>query len=312
MSSGTQLKRTVITGGAGFVGSHLVEELSKRGHQVVILDDLSTGKLENIAPLLEKGNVEFIQDSITDLPLLQRLFRGADYVFHLAAIASVSRSVEVPQECHEVNATGTLKVLIAARDNKVKKVVNASSCAVYGDAPELPKREAMLPAPTSPYAATKSAAEQYCQVFHQIYHLPAVSLRYFNIFGPRQDPESDYAAVIPRFIKMAAQGKAPIIYGDGEQSRDFIFVKDVVAANILFAGNSASGVFNIGSGESTTINRLAQIISQLAGSKTPPIYKPPRAGDIRHSLADIAKARAFGYNPKYNLEAGLKETVIGE
>jgi UDP-glucose 4-epimerase len=303
------LRKTVITGGAGFVGSHLAEELSKCDYHVIILDDLSTGKLENIAPWLEKGKVEFIQDSITDLPLLQRLFRDIDFVFHLAAIASVSRSVEAPQECHEVNATGTMKVLIAARDNKVKKVVNASSCAVYGDAPELPKREDMLPAPTSPYATTKLAAEQYCHVFQQIYSLPTVSLRYFNIFGPRQDPESDYAAVIPRFIKMAAQGTAPVIYGDGEQSRDFIFVKDVVAANLLFAGSNASGIFNIGSGGSTTINRLAQIIGQLAGSKVPPVYKPPRAGDIKHSLADIAKARAFGYNPKYNLEAGLRETV---
>src|SRR4030043_949025 len=190
------MKKAIVTGGAGFIDSHLSEALSERGYHLIILDNLSTGKQENIAAILDKTNLEFIQGSITDLPLLQKLFKNVDYIFHLAAIASVPRSIEAPQECHEVNVTGTFNVLLAARDNKVKKVVNASSCAIYGDAPGLPKKEDMPINPLSPYAVAKLAAENYCQIFQRVYHLPTVSLRYFNIFGPRQNPDSEYSAAI--------------------------------------------------------------------------------------------------------------------
>jgi UDP-glucose 4-epimerase len=276
---------------------------------LIIIDDLSTGKRENVAPLLGKKNVELIEGSITDLPLLKKLFKNIDYVFHLAAIASVPRSIENPRECHDVNVTGTLNVLIAARDNKVKKVVNASSCAIYGDAPGLPKKEDMPINPLSPYAVAKLAAENYCQIFTRVYHLPTVSLRYFNIFGPGQNPDSEYSAVIPRFIKIAAQGKPLNIDGDGEQTRDFIYIKNAVNALILAAESNASGIYNIGSGKSTTINELVRIINRLTGNKASPTYGPPRVGDIKHSLGDISKAATFGFTPKYSLEEGLKETI---
>jgi len=303
------MRKVVITGGAGFIGSHLAEALAGGGYHVTVLDDLSTGNSENIAELSSQDNVDFIEGSVTDLPLLQSLFQGVDYAFHLAAISSVSRSIDAPAATHEVNITGTLNVLLAARDNRVKKVIHASSCSVYGDTPALPKREDMLPNPQSPYSVTKLAAEHYGQVFSQVYGLPTICLRYFNIYGPRQDPDSEYAAVIPNFIKKVSQGEAPIIFGDGDQTRDFTFVKDVVAASILSAESSASGIFNIGSGESTTINELAHLTIKLVGSNLTPTYQPPRPGDIRHSLADISRARKFGYNPKYNLEEGLKETI---
>jgi len=303
------MKKAVVTGGAGFIGSHLSEELCNRDYHLIILDNLSTGKRENIASLLDKKNVEFIQGSITDLPLLQKLFQKVDYVFHLAAIASVPRSINNPQESHEVNVTGTLNVLIAARDNKIKRVVNASSCAIYGDAPGLPKKEDMPINPLSPYAVAKLAAENYCQIFQKVYRLPSVSLRFFNIFGPRQNPDSEYAAAIPRFIRFFAEGKTINIYGDGKQTRDFLYVKDAVAAFILAAESKTSGIFNIGSGKSTTVNDLVRLIGGLTANKTSPIYGPPRAGDIKHSLADISKAATFGFKPEYSLEEGLKETI---
>ena len=303
------MKKAVVTGGAGFIGSHLAEELSQRDYHLTILDNLSTGKRENIAPLLDKKKAEFIQGSITDLPLLQKIFKNIDFVFHLAAIASVPRSIEAPQESHEVNVTGTLNVLIAARDNKVKKVVNASSCAIYGDAPGLPKKEEMPINPISPYAVTKLAAENYCQICQKVYDLPSVSLRFFNIFGPRQNPDSEYSAAIPKFIKIKSQGKKIHIYGDGKATRDYIYVKDAVNALILAAESDASGIYNIGGGKSTTVNTLVDLISKLSGNNTPPIYGPPRPGDIVHSLADISKARTFGFKPRYNLEQGLKETI---
>lgn len=301
-------KRVVITGGAGFIGSNLAEELSK-DNEVVILDDLSTGRRENIKNLIKKDNVRFIQGSITDLSLLQKTFKGIDFVFHQAAVANVSRSVSDPIATNEVNANGTLDILIAARDNYVKKVVYASSCAVYGESPVLPKREDMLPEPLSPYAVTKLAGEYYCQVFRQVYGLQAVCLRYFNVYGPRQDPHSDYAAVIPRFITQALQGQPLIIFGDGEQTRDFVFVKDVVQANVMAAEGKAEGVYNIGTGEAITINKLAGTITAITGKDLKTLYKPPRSGDIRHSLADISKARGIDYQAKYSLEDGLRETI---
>jgi len=303
------MKKAVVTGGAGFIGSHLAEALSEHDYHLTILDNLSTGKKENIAPLLTKKIIEFVQGSITDLPLLQKLFVNADFIFHLAAIASVPRSIDEPRLCHETNVTGTLNVLIAARDNKVKKVVNASSCAIYGDAPGLPKKEDMPINPLSPYAVTKLAAENYCQIFQNVYSLPSVSLRFFNIFGPRQNPNSEYAAAIPKFIKIKSQGKKIHIYGDGKATRDYIYVKDAVNAFILAAESDASGINNIGSGKSTTVNELVELISKLTGNNTPPVYSPPRPGDILHSLADISKARTFGFNPMYNLERGLKDTI---
>ena len=303
------MKRVVVTGGAGFIGSHLAEELVRRGYYVIILDDVSTGKIENIELLLKQGTVEFIQGSITDFPLLRKLFQGIDYVFHQAAIPSVARSIENPQVTHEVNVTGTLKVLLAARDNRVRKVIYASSSSVYGDTPTLPKSEDMVPNPQSPYAVTKLAGEFYCRVFQEVYGLPAVCLRYFNVYGPRQDPHSQYAAVIPSFIKRVSEKSPPIIFGDGEQTRDFTFVKDAVEANLLAAESNTTGIFNIGGGESISINQLARLTVKLIGNNIEPIYAEPRPGDIRHSLADISRAKGFGYNPKYSLEEGLRETI---
>jgi len=303
------MEKVILTGGAGFVGSHLAEELVSKGYYVIILDDLSTGKIENIRNLLKNGNVEFIQGTVTDLPLLQTLFQGVDYVFHEAAIPSVPRSIENPYTSHEVNITGTLNVLLAAKAQAVKKVIYASSSSVYGDTPTLPKREDMILSPMSPYAVTKLAGEYYCQVFHHVYGLPTACLRYFNIYGSRQDQNSQYAAVIPRFIKRSLECNPPIIFGDGEQTRDFTFVKDAVEANVLMAQSDACGVFNISRGESITINRLAELIIELVGNKIKPIHQEPRPGDIRHSLADVSKAKAFGYEPKYSFEEGLRETL---
>ncbi|MGD0780639.1 MAG: SDR family oxidoreductase [Dehalococcoidales bacterium] len=303
------MKKAVVTGGAGFIGSHLSEELAQRDYSLTIIDDLSTGKRENLSAILNKPNVKFIEGSITDLPRLQKLFKDVDYVYHLAAMVSIPRSIEIPQQFHEVNVTGTLNVLIAARDNKVKKVVNASSCAIYGDAPGLPKKEDMPVNPLSPYAVTKLAAEEYCQIFQKVYGLPSVSLRFFNIYGPRQNPDSEYAAAIPKFIRIKSQGKTINIYGDGKATRDYIYVKDAVSAFILAAESDAAGIYNIGSGKSTTVNELAKLISKLTGNNSPPVYVPPRPGDILHSLADASKARTFGYRPKYTLEAGIKETI---
>jgi len=302
-------KRVALTGGAGFIGSHLAEELARRDYYVIILDDLSTGRMENIEELVKKGKIEFIRGSITELPLLEKLFQSIDYVFHQAAIPSVPRSIDNPLASHEVNITGTLNVLLAARDNGVRKVLYASSAAVYGDTPTLPKREDMPPNPKSPYAVTKLAGEYYCRVFQRVYGLATVCLRYFNVYGQRQDPKSQYAAVIPRFIKRVSEGNPPIIFGDGEQTRDFTFVRDVVEANILAAESDATGVFNIGRGETFTINELARLITDITGNNVKPIHGEPRPGDVRHSLADISKAKTFGYKPRYNLEEGLRETI---
>lgn len=303
------MKKAVVTGGAGFIGSHLTEELARRGYYVIILDDFSTGKIENIELLLKKEAVEFIKGSITDLPQLRELFRGVDYVFHQAALPSVPRSIENPQASHEVNVSGTLNVLLAARENSIKKVLYTSSSSVYGDIPTLPKKEDMVPHPLSPYAVTKLAGEYYCQVFHQVYGLPTVCLRYFNVYGPRQDPNSQYAAVIPSFIKRALEGNPPIIFGDGEQTRDFTFVKDAVEASILAVESDARGLFNIAQGERITINELARLVISIVGKNMEPVHQEPRPGDIRHSLADISRARAFGYEPRCSLKEGLRETI---
>jgi len=297
--------KVVVTGGAGFIGSNIAEELAKK-YEVVIVDDLSSGKLENIRGL----NLEFVRGCVTDIDLLKKVFRDAEYVFHQAAIASVQKSLEDPLKVEEVNVRGTLCVLIAARDADVEKVVFASSAAVYGDSPELPKRENMTPQPKSPYAVSKLAGEYYCEVFNEVYGLKTVSLRYFNVYGPRQDLTSEYAAVIPRFLIRSLAGKPLVIYGDGNQTRDFVFVKDVVNANILAMEKNVCGVFNVASGKAVSINELAEVVMKVVGKNVEVVYERERKGDVRHSLGDISKARTFlGYVPEYSLEEGLRITL---
>lgn len=301
--------RYIVTGGAGFVGSNLAERLA-RDHEVVILDDLSSGRRENIEHLISHPRVTFIEGSVTDLPLLTDACAGADGIFHQAAVASVPRSVEKPLETNEVNVVGTLNVLWAAKECNVSAVVAASTSAIYGDDPTFPKREAMTATPLSPYAVSKLAGEYYGKVFSELYGIRAVFLRYFNVFGPRQDPNSEYAAVIPKFIARLLDGKPPIIYGDGEQTRDFVFVADVVRANILAMEGGASGVFNIAGGRRISLNELAANLSEITGIHHRPIYEPPRPGDVRDSLADISRAEdAFGFSPSCTVDEGLRETV---
>lgn len=296
--------KILITGGCGFIGSNLAEELSTK-HEVVIIDDLSTGREMNIEYL----GVELVRGSITDPDLLKKNFRDVDYVFHQAALPSVQRSIEDPMRTNEVNVRGTLNVLIAARDAGVKKVIYASSSSVYGDTPELPKKEDMKPDPKSPYAVTKLTGEYYCGIFNEIYGLETVSLRYFNVYGPRQDPSSDYAAVIPNFVNRVLDGKPPIVHGDGEQTRDFTFVRDVVQANILAMETDAAGVFNVATGKRISVNDLADMIMEITGKHEDCVHEEPRAGDVRHSLGDISLAAGFGYAPQYGMEEGLRETV---
>ena len=299
------MMKIVITGGAGFIGSNLAEELAKK-HEVVIIDDLSTGRVENVEDL----DLELVRGSITDPDMLKQNFRGVDYVFHQAALPSVQRSIEYPVLANEVNICGTLNVLVAARDAEVKKVIYASSSSVYGDTPELPKREDMKPDPKSPYAVAKLAGEYYCRVFNEIYGLKTVALRYFNVYGPRQDPSSDYAAVIPKFANRIMAGKAPIIYGDGEQTRDFTFVRDVVQANVLAMESDAIGVFNVATGTRISVNDLAGMVMGIIGNRVDCVHEEPRAGDVRDSLGDISRAHAgFGYAPRYGMEDGLKEAI---
>jgi len=297
--------KILVTGGAGFIGSNLAEELSKK-HEVVIIDDLSTGSAENVEDL----DLELVRGSITDPDLLEEYFRGVDYVFHQAALPSVQRSIEDPVLANEVNICGTLNVLVAARDADVKKVIYASSSSVYGDTPELPKREDMKPDPKSPYAVAKLAGEYYCRVFNEIYGMKTVALRYFNVYGPRQDPSSDYAAVIPKFVNRVMAGKAPIIYGDGEQTRDFTFVRDVVQANVLAMESDATGVFNVAAGQRISVNDLAGMVMEIIGNRVNCVYEELRAGDVRDSLGDISRAYAgFGYAPRYGMEDGLRATI---
>jgi nucleoside-diphosphate-sugar epimerase len=301
----------LVTGGAGFIGSHIVETLSQQEHEIVILDNLLSGNIENIQPFLRNKNVEFVQGSITDLSLLQKTFDGVDGIFHEAAIASVHQSVLNPLNTHAVNSTGTLNILKAAEECNVKKVVLASSAAIYGDHPLLPKREDMIPFPLSPYAVSKLTGEYYCSVFSQLYGLQTVSLRYFNVFGPRQDPSSEYSGVISKFISQVKQNKPITIFGNGEQTRDFVFVSDVVSANILAMESEVQGVFNVGCGMQTSLNELADLVKNIVGNVVPIIYEPPRDGDIKKSFSDISRAREMlGYTPKYTIREGLEQTVF--
>ncbi len=301
--------RYIVTGGAGFIGSNLAEHLA-RDHEVVIIDDLSSGRRENLRSLADNPGVTFIKGSVTDFDLLLEAFQGADGIFHQAAIASVPRSVEMPREANATNAGGTVNVLWAARECNVPAVVAASTSAIYGDDPTFPKREMMAPTPLSPYAVSKLAGEYYGKVFSDLYGIRMVFLRYFNVFGPRQDPGSEYAAVIPKFITRLLDDKPPIIYGDGEQTRDFIFVGDVVRANILAMESNASGIFNVAGGRRISLNELASILSEITGIHRRPLYEPPRPGDVRDSLADITMASdAFGFSPACALDEGLSKTV---
>ena len=298
-------KKVIVTGGLGFIGSHLVEALVEK-NDVTVIDNQSTGKLENIEHL--DACPEVVEGDVAALNLAE-IFDGGDYVFHEAALPSVQRSIDEPLMSNHSNATGTLKVLIAAKESGIQKVVYASSSSVYGDTVELPKREDMCLAPKSPYAVTKAAGEFYCTVFQEVYGLRTVSLRYFNVFGPRQDHRSGYAAVIPKFIAALLNNSPPTVYGDGEQSRDFTFVRHVVEANVRACESTATGIFNIACGRSFTLNELIALLAKITGSDVVPRYAAPRPGDIRHSLAAIAKARVFGYAPRSNFEDELQETV---
>ena len=307
----------LVTGGAGFIGSHIVEALINRKKErktsptgVRVLDNCATGKMMNLSGCLDY--IEFIHGDIRELSVVREAVKNIDYVLHQAALPSVPRSIKDPIATHEVNATGTLNVLVAARDANVKRVIYASSSSVYGDTPILPKREDMPANPISPYAIAKYAGEQYCKAFFQLYGLETIALRYFNVFGPRQDPNSQYAAVIPKFIGAYLNGESPTIHGDGEQSRDFTYVENVVQANLLAcrAKDAAGQVFNIACGRRTTINDLAKEIKSLLESPVEFIYGPPREGEVRHSLADIQKAREFlGYESKVFLEEGLQKMI---
>jgi len=300
----------LVTGGAGFIGSHMVRTLLGRGERVRILDNFATGKREHLEPL--QGSVEVIEGDVRYLNNVQEAVAGVDYVLHLAALPSVARSVRTPIESNDVNVVGTLNLLVAARDAGVKRVVYSASSSAYGNTAVLPKEETMPSDPLSPYAVNKLTGELYCRVFSRVYGLETVSLRYFNVFGPRQDPTSQYSAVIPRFIQAVMAGRPPVIYGDGEQSRDFAYVQNAVEASLLActAPGVAGETINVGCGQRVTLNQLVSMIGRLAGREIAPIYEPPRAGDVRHSLAGIEKAaRLLRYTPSVALEEGLRRTI---
>ena len=304
------MAKYLVTGGAGFIGSHISEELVKRDHEVRILDNFLTGKKENIVSLLDK--IEFIEGDIKDFETCQHALEGVDFVLHQAALPSVPRSIKDPLTTNENNIRGTLNVLLASREAKVKKVVFASSSSVYGDDTHLPKIEGRQGNPLSPYALSKLVGEHYCRIFSQIYGLSTVFLRYFNIFGPRQDPFSQYAAVIPNFITKMLKGEKPIIFGDGEQSRDFTFVSNVVEANILASkAQDVSGeAFNIACGERTTVNSLVNTINEVLNKNIDPVHDEPRPGDVKNSFAEISKARKMlKYEPLVPFNEGLKKTI---
>ena len=303
------MTKYLITGGAGFIGSHLVETLVARGQRVRVLDNLSTGSLANIEPF--RDSVEFIEGDLRDAACVRRAAECAEVIFHEGALASVSRSVQDPRPTHEVCATGTLNVLLAARDAGVRRVVYAASSSAYGGF-EPPNREDQTPNPLSPYAAAKLTGEHYCATFAHVYGLETVRLRYFNVFGPRQDPASPYSAVIPLFITALLAGRTPTIFGDGHQSRDFTYVENVVSANLLAAEakNVVGNVYNVATGGRTSLLDLISGINKILGTSIVPRHEPPRPGDVRHSQADISRARAdLAYEPRVNLEDGLRLAI---
>ncbi len=304
------MARYLVTGGAGFIGSHIAETLVKRGDEVRVLDDLSTGKKENLAGIA--GEIEFIRGDIRDLATCRRAVEGVGTVFHEAALASVVRSVADPILNDAINVRGTLNMLVAAKDSGVLSFVLASSSAVYGADPALAKVEGREGKPLSPYGVSKFVDEKYAQIFHVLHGLNAVALRYFNVFGPRQDPDSEYSAVIPLFITKMLRGERPTIYGDGEQSRDFIFVGDVVRANLAAAASApaAGEAINVACGLGTTVNGLLDAVNDVLETKIEAVHAAPRPGDILHSKADISKAgRLMGFSPERSFLEGLRETV---
>lgn len=298
--------KVLITGGCGFIGSHIAEHCCAQGAEVTVLDSLRSGFRHNLDGLA----VNLVEASVTERDVVMRACEGVDYIFHLAAMISVPESLEKPHECVDINVTGTLNVLEAARQQGAKKVVLSSSAAIYGDDPSLPKTEDMRPAPKTPYGITKLDGEYYLEMYRQEYGLGTASLRYFNVFGPRQDPKSQYAAAVPIFIHRAVRNQDITIYGDGGQTRDFVYVKDVVAANWLAATNPiVHGVFNVARGEKMTIQELAETIIETVGSSSRIINGPERPGDIRHSLASTGRLKTFGFAPATDLKAGLTATI---
>jgi nucleoside-diphosphate-sugar epimerase len=301
--------RYLVTGGAGFIGSNTVDELVRRGHSVVVLDDLSAGKEENLAEVRNK--ITFIKGSITDIEVIRKAIYEADYVIHLAARTSVPRSMKDPIGTNLINIDGTLNVLCAARDAKVKRIVFAASSSAYGETPTLPKTENMPPMPISPYGVTKYVGELYAQTFGRCYGLENVCLRYFNIFGPRQDPSSPYSGVMAKFCSAFLEETEPVIYGDGTQSRDFTYVDNAVQANLLAceAPNASGKVFNVGTGQRISLNDIVENLGKISGKRLAPRYDPPRDGDIRDSQADITLARDYlGYEPQVQFAEGLDRT----
>jgi nucleoside-diphosphate-sugar epimerase len=302
---------TLVTGGAGFIGSHIAQALAAGGARVRVIDDLSTGHRENLEEI--GGEIDFHQASLADEKALRRALEDVELVFHEAAIPSVPRSVKNPVETHVACVDATFSLLNAARSSNVRRIVYAASSSAYGDQPTLPKEEEMRPDPLSPYAVAKLVGEYYCQVFTRAYNLETVCLRYFNVFGPRQDPSSEYSGVISRFIAALLKGEQPVIYGDGEQSRDFTYIADVVAANMRASESSTAvgRVINFARGERTTLNQLLETLKSITGrNDVQADYREPRTGDVRHSLADITRARKLlGYEPQTSLEEGLRHTI---
>jgi UDP-glucose 4-epimerase len=304
------MPKALVTGGAGFIGSHLVEGLLARGWSVRVLDNFSTGHRENIKHLINQ--IDLLEGDVTNLTTVRFAVRNVDVIFHQAALPSVARSVANPLESNEVNITGTLNILLAARDVGVKRVVYAASSSAYGNTPTLPKVESMPPTPLSPYAIAKLTGEMYARAFTQLYGLSTISLRYFNIFGPRQDPATQYAGVIAKFCTCAIEGKPYPVFGDGEQSRDFTYVENVVNANLLAAEAKLADatLVNIACGERTSLNQLIALLNELTNQKLPAQYGPERAGDVRHSLADVTRAgKLLGYEPMVDIREGLKRTL---
>ncbi|WP_373499700.1 SDR family oxidoreductase [Desulfococcus sp.] len=309
-SSEFNFSRALITGGAGFIGSHIADVLVRAGRQVRVIDNLASGSLDNLAHLGDR--VDFIHGDIRDADLLLRAARGCEVIFHEAAVVSVTRTVAAPVETAAVNDMGTLQVLDTARKAGVRRVVLASSSAVYGDDPVMPKREEMRPKPMSPYAVQKLTNEHYARLYHELYGIETVCLRYFNVYGPRQDPSSPYSGVISIFMTRAFTGEPPVVYGDGEQCRDFVFVEDVARANLLagVAPDISGGVFNVGTGTAMTVNDLWLSIARRAGIDAAPVYAPSRPGDIRESLSSIDRAEAeLGFRPAYDFERGIDITM---
>ncbi len=300
--------KIVVTGGAGFIGSHICEYFDKINADVHVIDNLRTGYVKNISDF---KNVTFHNGSITDFEFINDIIEGSEYVFNLAALVSVPESLQKPEECVAINVNGLLNILKASVEHNVKKVVHTSSAAVYGDNPVLPKRVTMRPEPKSPYGITKLDGEYYCDVFREEFGLPTVSLRYFNVFGPRQDPKSQYAAAIPIFVSKALRNEDIVIYGDGNQTRDFIYVKDIVSANVLAAENeNAKGVFNVANGKATSINMLAQKIIEFTNSKSKIVYAEERPGDIKHSVAAIDETvEVLNFKPSDNFDEEIKTTI---